>query len=109
MSDEQYLRSLLWRPWAPGTSGKGVLLASGALRTWPTDEGGNVHHSPALALLAISADDVAAYIAIEPDGVVTVWAVAASGGADALVARTLAADTRLRRRPSDTEWDFSDA
>jgi hypothetical protein len=103
--DEDYLRSLLSRPWAPGATGKGVVLADGSLRTWPTDDGGNVHHFPALALLGIEPGAVAAYLAMDPDGVVTVWTLSAVADADALVNGALAADARLHRA-SDDEWDF---
>ena len=108
-ADKEYLRSLLSQPWAPAATGKGLLLVDGVLRTWLTDAGGNVHHAPALSLLGIAADDVAAYLVIATDGAVTVWPLAGISDADALVEQALAADTRLHRKPSLGEaWYFGD-
>lgn len=110
MTQEQaQLRALLAERWSPGESGKALLLTDGRLRSWRTLAFGSPHHAVAQQTLGIATEAVAAYLAIEPDGVVTVWTLVAVDDADSLVEQALAADARLRCRPSPAEeWTFGD-
>ena len=103
MSDlESQLRAVLADGWRGGEPGKGLVLVDGALRTWRSLPGGDPHHSPAMKLLGIPQENVAAYLGIEANGAVEVWA--AVNGADELVDRALASDERLHR--VELNFDF---
>ena len=94
------LRALLSEPWARGEHGKALLLTDGTLRSWRTLAFGSPHHGDAQQVLGITAQDVATYLEIEPDGAVGIASPqAGTQDAHGLLAQALAADSRLHIKP----------
>ncbi len=104
MPDEDArVRALVEEGWASGECGAGLVLADRKLLTWRSLAWGGPHHYDVLSAFAIANDEVAAFLAIEPDGGVRV--LTGLPAMVEIVEEALGADARLRVVPQT--WDFS--